>query len=120
MTGALPSPSPGRRRARTILLPALALCLALALTLAPGPAQAQSASLSGVVVAADGSGPLPGVRIVVIETGAQAVTNDQGRFKVQVPTDAPVTLEFSKPGFSTKQEGLTRNASGVIVSLQRS
>lgn len=108
---------------RTPALPALALCLALCLTLILGPAlpaRAQSASLSGVVVASDGSGPLAGVRIQVLETGAQAQTNGQGRFQVQVPTDKPATLEFSRPGFSTKKERVAPNASGVIVSLQRS
>ena len=122
ISGLIPAPAPVAAPLPTAV-PALVLALTLALALAlswPVPAQAQSASLSGVVVASDGSGPLSGVRIVVLETGAQAVTNAQGRFKVAVPSDRPVTLEFSKPGFSSKQEGLTRNASGVIVSLQRS
>ncbi len=108
-----------RPRYIPVLLAALALLLAAHLTLAE-PVLAQNAALSGVVVASDGSGPLAGVNIRVIETGATATSNNQGRFQVQVPAGKSVTLEFSKPGFSTKREGLTRNAAGIIVSLQRS
>lgn len=111
----------------------LALCLALCLSLAwTGPARAQDEAqepapeapatvlLSGVVVAADGSGPLEGVAILVLGDGLSASTDAKGRFEVPVPRGRTVTLLFELEGFESKEERVSPDAAGLLVSLKRS
>lgn len=70
------------------------------ITATPYLSQAQQSAVSGVV--SDESGQvLPGVNIRVKNTGIGTVTNEQGRYSLEVPASRELTLIFSHVGYST-------------------
>jgi hypothetical protein len=65
--------------------------------------QAGSAPGVGVqtrVLVVDGSGPLSGVTVGIVDGGASATTVADGTANISTGTGAPVRLRFSKPGFA--------------------
>lgn len=99
-------PAPGRN----------VLCLLLLLFLAGTQAIAQDGrTISGVVSSAEGGETLPGVNIVVKNSGSRGtVTNIEGKYSLQVsPQD---TLLFSYIGF-TSEEVVVGNKSAIDISL---
>lgn len=63
---------------------------------------AQERSVTGTVTADDGTGPLPGVNILVKGTTQGTVTDIQGRYTINVP-GPEATLVFSSVGFQTRE-----------------
>ncbi len=64
-----------------------------------------SAVLQGITITgtvADGSGPLPGVNIVIKGTSIGQVTDSDGRYSIAVP-NADATLVFSFVGYVTEE-----------------
>ncbi len=78
----------------TLMLMGLALCV--------GAVQAQDRQeISGTVTAADDNSPLPGANVSVPGTTVGTATGAQGRYTLQVPTDAD-SLRFSFVGFQAQ------------------
>ncbi|AHM63311.1 hypothetical protein D770_25330 [Flammeovirgaceae bacterium 311] len=78
-------------------------------------AWAQGRSVSGTVTSSTGDEPLPGVAIRVQGTTTGTVTDLDGRYQIQVPSDAAV-LVFSYVGFNT-QEITVGNRTTINIKL---
>ena len=78
-----------------------ALCVAAGVALSAGQASAQDRQLTGRVVDADGSAPIPGVAVTVTGTTLGTTTNDSGHFHLKVP-GAAVTLTARRIGFAPR------------------
>ena len=77
---------------------------------------AQTRLITGTVTGADDNAPLPGVTIVVTGTSIGAITNTDGAYQLDVPTDAE-SLEFSFVGMRT-QEITIDNQTVINVVLE--
>lgn len=77
---------------------------------------AQDITLRGVVTSADDGQPLPGVSVVVQGTTTGTVTDFDGNYQLQVPSDA--VLQFSFIGMRT-QELAVNNRTEINVALDR-
>ena len=56
-------------------------------------------TLSGLVLDSSTGLPLPGARVAVVNSRAMAMTGDDGRFTLSLPSDA-ATLKVTAPGFA--------------------
>ncbi len=63
-------------------------------------ALAQMGGIRGMVMDADFEVPLPGVKILVSETGREAVSGDAGSYVLEQVPPGAYTLMFSKPGYT--------------------
>lgn len=105
------------------------LCACILLHLAPTTAGAQSqrATITGTVTSAEDHKPLIGVTVRVKDTKAAAITDENGRYKLNVPGNGE-KLVFSYTGHVTREENIrgrtiidvamaieTRNISDVVV-----
>ncbi len=79
------------------------------------PMMAQDRSVSGRVMGANDSAPLPGVSILVKGTNAGTTTDGDGAFKLRVPANA--VLVFSFVGYNPK-EVTVGNQTAMDVSLE--
>ncbi len=79
-------------------------------------ASAQSRTVTGQVTSSDGSGPLPGVTILVKGTTTGTTTDFDGNYTLQV-SDANATLVFSFIGYITK-EIVVGNQSTLNVAME--
>ncbi|NBB23069.1 SusC/RagA family TonB-linked outer membrane protein [Runella sp. CRIBMP] len=79
------------------------------------PMMAQDRSVSGRVMGANDSAPLPGVSILVKGTNAGTTTDGDGAFKLRVPANA--VLVFSFVGYNPK-EVTVGNQTALDVSLE--
>ncbi|CAM3323643.1 TonB-dependent receptor [Zobellia roscoffensis] len=77
--------------------------------------QAQSVTISGTVVSADDSQPLPGVNVIVKGTTTGSVTDFDGNYSIVAP-DANSVLVFTYLGFTT-QEIPVSGKSQIDVSM---
>jgi TonB-dependent SusC/RagA subfamily outer membrane receptor len=78
-------------------------------------AYAQSQEVSGTVTSAEDGGPLPGVNVLVKGSTTGTVTDLEGRYRLNVPTDA--VLSFSFIGF-LMQEVPVNNRSEINITLE--
>lgn len=95
------------------------ICIGLAAFLVFGlgynSASAQTREITGTVVDSTDGTPLPGVNITVTGTSVGTSTNQQGRYSLNVPTDADM-LTFSFVGYVSKQVPVNEK-SQIDVSL---
>ncbi|MDF7800805.1 TonB-dependent receptor [Pontiellaceae bacterium B1224] len=70
---------------------------------------AQVGGIRGVVIDSDFEVPLPGVKVVISETGQETVSNDSGSYNLQNVEPGAYTLMFSKGGYTRFTQ------SGVVV-----
>ncbi|QBG47224.1 hypothetical protein EGM51_07375 [Verrucomicrobia bacterium S94] len=63
-------------------------------------ASAQQGGIRGMVMDADFEVPLPGVKVVISETGQEAVTGDAGSYFLEQVEPGAYTLMFSKDGYT--------------------
>jgi len=61
---------------------------------------AQGIIVTGVVTGAEDGNPIPGVTVIVKETGTGVATNMDGKYSIEVPPDGLV-LQFSFVGMKT-------------------
>jgi TonB-linked SusC/RagA family outer membrane protein len=78
---------------------------------------AQSRTITGTVTDVDDGSTLPGVSVVVKGTSIGTVTDIEGRFSLNIPSDSKV-LRLSFVGFETKEIELT-TASNYSVSFEK-
>jgi outer membrane receptor protein involved in Fe transport len=75
------------------------LTATLSALVATSPAIAQDVGLlGGSVVDRDFGGPIDGVAVTVVETGAKVLTDASGNYSIELP-DGRYTVVFAKPGF---------------------
>jgi hypothetical protein len=91
------------------LLAATALCASVA--------QAQTRDITGRVVSADKSEPLPGVTVVVKGTTNGSGTDAEGQFKLQVRDKQDVTLVLSYLGYKAQEVVVKPDQTIVEVKL---
>lgn len=92
-----------------VLLPLLAL------------AQRKNASVSGRVLD-DNETPLAGVSVVILGKTTGVLTNDSGRFSLQVPADKAFALVFTYTGYQSEQRNFYLNANEaeqIVVRLEK-
>jgi len=87
----------------------------VALVALPALLDAQETRVTGRVTAAETGQPLTGVRVTVKGTFVGTVTNNEGRFTLQVPANA-TTLVFASIGFKAHEAPVQ---SEVQVALER-
>lgn len=78
------------------------------------------ARLDGLVVSRADQAPVADARVLVIETGREVLTAADGRFSIEVPIEAPFTLEARRSGFVLGQvEGsaIDPDSSEVVIVL---
>ncbi len=69
-------------------------------TLAVAGALAQQGGIRGLVMDQDFEVPLPGVKVLISETGQEAVTGDTGSYYLEQVQPGAYTVMFSKPGYA--------------------
>lgn len=79
---------------------------------------AQKRTVTGQVISADDSSPLPGVTVKVKGTNRGTVTNADGNYEISIP-DNNVVLVFSFIGYQNKEIAVG-NQSEIDVTLQQS
>lgn len=92
------------------------LLSALAVLLAVGMGFAQQRTVSGTVMAATGSFPLPGVNIQIKGTLQGTFTGGDGKYSLEVPSNDAV-LVFSLIGYAS-QEVVVGNQSTIDISMK--
>jgi TonB-linked SusC/RagA family outer membrane protein len=95
---------------------ALCLMLCCMLLAAQGWAQGTARVVRGTVTAADSPDPLPGVAIVLVGTSTGVVTDLDGAYSLEVPSDNAV-LEFSYMGYQSQRQTVG-NRTVIDVVLQ--
>ena len=105
-------------RTNRIRTPLVCLALALAALLAPARAAlAQGPSaITGTVVAESTGQPLIGATVSVTPDGAGAITDEQGRFRIEVPPGT-YTIEISFTGHATLTQQVVVGANPSDISL---
>ena len=78
-------------------------------------ALSQGVSVSGQVTSSDGTGPLPGVNVVVQASNVGTVTNIDGEYSLEVPSESSV-LVFSFVGYIS-QEVSVGNQNRIDINL---
>lgn len=88
-----------------------------------GSALAQEGTISGTVVDSTTSNTIPGVNVLVTETGTGTATNQNGEFTISGVPAGSQTVEFSFVGYRTKQvpvEVTANETTNIRVQLARS
>ncbi len=113
------TPGAGAHRQRLLSIVRSTTATALALcALAADPAAAQEGSVSGVVVADPSLRPLAGAQVEVPGTGSRAVSDANGRFRIDVPGAAgEVQLQASLPGYRPATRTARVGATDVRIAL---
>ncbi len=93
------------------------LLAAAALVAAAGAARCQQGSVRGQVTDKDFGGPLPGVQVSVVETGATATTTDQGNYALAQLPAGRYTLVFAKEGYVRVVRGDVVVGAGSLTDL---
>jgi hypothetical protein len=89
---------------------------ALILVLVLGVPASAREPVSGLVVGP--AGPLAGVRVQAVETGENALTGEDGRFRLELAAPGPATLRFSLAGYKSLTRRMDEAATDVIVSMK--
>ncbi len=99
---------------------ALLPVLALGLLLLPIGVAAQSATLTGIV-RSDTQTPIPGALVSIPTLNLNAVTNDNGQYRIVIPASQvngqQVAIEVSSLGFSDKQTTVTLRPGTVTQNI---
>ena len=88
-----------------------------------GSAFAQEGTISGTVVDSTTSNPIPGVNVLITDTGTGAATGRNGEFSISGVPAGSHTVEFSFVGYRTKQVPVEVDANettNIRVQLARS
>ncbi|MGF7139480.1 SusC/RagA family TonB-linked outer membrane protein [Roseimarinus sediminis] len=93
----------------------IALLLTIAMFVLSQAVSAQSRTVTGLVTAAENGLSLPGVSIVVKGTSIGTVTNIDGNYSLNVPSDA-TTLVFSFVGLETKEVAINSDVINVALN----
>lgn len=93
---------------------ALAVACLLSLVAAPPASAQQRGALHGRVLREDGT-PLPGVMVVLRESGAVAWTTADGKYRFDQVAPGAVTLNLSLGGYSTEVTAEPRAGADVAV-----
>lgn len=84
-------------------------------------AQRKYATVSGKVLD-ENENPLAGVSVVILGKNTGVITNDSGRFSLQVPADRAFALVFSYTGYQTEQRNfflIANEEERIVVRLER-
>ena len=92
------------------------LCVFFALAASAGLAFAQQRTVSGTVTDETGE-PMAGVVVIEGGTSNVALTDDKGRYSIQIP-DSQVTLEFKFMSYKTKTVDVSSKQDKVNVSME--
>lgn len=92
------------------------LCVFFALAASAGLAFAQQRTVSGTVTDETGE-PMAGVVVIEGGTSNVALTDDKGRYSIQIP-DSQVTLEFKFMSYKTKTVEVSSKQDKVNVSME--
>ncbi|MEO8270783.1 MAG: TonB-dependent receptor plug domain-containing protein, partial [Aureliella sp.] len=103
------STAPGRR----VLIPLLALGLAMF----AGTAQAQSSSISGTVIGAASSNPIPAAQVIVVGTTVGTTTDGNGRFRLNGLTGDNVNIEIRRIGYRPVRQTVRVGTSDLRVPM---
>ncbi|HMO34317.1 MAG TPA: TonB-dependent receptor [Lacibacter sp.] len=98
----------------TLLIPLLLFCLVAG-------AQKKSATVTGRVLD-ENENPLGQVSVVILGRTTGVLTNDSGKFVLQVPAEKAFALVFSYTGYQTEQRNFYLNENEderVVVRLER-
>lgn len=99
-------------RVKLIILGVLLLCVSYGLTFA----QESEISISGQVTSSENGEGLPGVNILVKGTSTGTITDVEGNYSLNVPSDAE-TLVFSSIGFNTTEVDINgQNVINIVLS----
>jgi TonB-linked SusC/RagA family outer membrane protein len=91
--------------------------IVLAALLIPGQSFAQSGTVSGSVVSAASSTPIPSAQVTVVETNARVFTDQSGNFRIGGLTGATVTLEVKRLGFRPVRQTVSVGATTARIAL---
>lgn len=78
------------------------LLFAMTAVLCIGSASAQVSKVTGRIISAEDGNPIPGVTVIVKETGTGAVTNMEGLYTIEVPSGGQ-TLQFKFVGMKGQE-----------------
>lgn len=95
----------------------LLVLIGTALVLCAVEAAAQDRSITGTVTAAETGAPIPGVAVTVPGTSIGTLTNEAGRFTLNVPPSAN-TLEFRSLAYATRQVAISGTEMNVALEAQ--
>ena len=90
--------------------------LLMGLLLGAALAQAQTLRVSGTVTGAEDGMPLPGVSVIVKGTTIGTATDMDGKYTLNVPSDAQV-LQFSYIGYATQEVALAGRTNGASIDV---
>ena len=88
----------------------------MGLLLGAALAQAQTLRVSGTVTGAEDGMPLPGVSVIVKGTTIGTATDMDGKYTLNVPSDAQV-LQFSYIGYATQEVALAGRTNGASIDV---
>ena len=78
---------------------------------------AQTKEITGTVVSSEDGGPIPGVSVSVKGTTLGTITNMDGEYRLNVPSDA-TTLVFSFVGMTTQEVAITSSKINVNMEAE--
>jgi len=81
---------------------------------------AQKGGIRGTVMDTDFEVPLPGVKVVVSETGQEVVTGDTGSFYLEQVEPGAYTVMFSKAGYSRMTKSSVVVSPGQLAEVEAS
>jgi len=102
-------------------IPATSVGLLLVLwVVSTGPASGQTATLTGRILDVETRAPLAGAVVTVLPQGLDALSNDQGRFRLEGVEPGMVRLEATYLGYATGVETsvLARTSRPTFVSFE--
>lgn len=91
----------------------VALALALAATVVSAPVRAQTPAVLEVTVLDPSGLVLPGARVTIVETGAEAVTDETGRARLTAPPPGLCTVVVSAEHFQAVTESVRVGANAT-------
>jgi TonB-linked SusC/RagA family outer membrane protein len=103
-----------------ITMQSLSRIAAMSLAVACMPVQsAAQQTVSGTVVESASGRPLAGAQVAVTGTQLRAVTNDEGRFRLEGVTGPTVTVRVTMLGYSPVTRAVEADAPDIRLALER-